>query len=104
MYQILKSVEYMHRDHIVHRDIKGANILISEDGVAKMADFGLANRLIPQEGKHYTTKVVTLWYRAPELLLGIQQYDERMDMWSVGCVFAEMFMNKVLFQGSPEAD
>jgi len=70
---VLSAVHHLHKDQIVHRDIKGANILISDKGVAQLADFGLANRLCPKDkNKIYTTKVVTLWYRAPELLLGIQ--------------------------------
>lgn len=78
---------------MIHRDIKGANILISSDGHVKLADFGLARIFYPgNEHVHYTNRVVTLWYRAPELLLGARNYSETVDTWSVGCVFAEMIL------------
>ena len=93
MHQILVGMAYLHKQHVIHRDIKGANILISQQGVVKLADFGLARIFYPGNEKvHYTNKVVTLWYRAPELLLGSRNYTEAVDMWSVGCVFAEMIL------------
>lgn len=71
MLQILRGVNYLHSKNIIHRDIKGANILISKDGIVKLADFGLARILYPKnQNMRYTNRVVTLWYRAPELLLG----------------------------------
>lgn len=89
---------------MIHRDIKGANILISKDGIVKLADFGLARIIYPNDkNMRYTNRVVTLWYRAPELLLGSQKYNDTVDMWSVGCVFAEMYLGRTLFPGNKEA-
>ena len=90
--------------NIIHRDIKGANILISDKGVVKLADFGLARIYYPEKkNAQYTNKVVTLWYRAPELLLGAKNYSDTVDVWSIGCVFAELLLEKVLFPGDKEA-
>jgi serine/threonine protein kinase len=98
MIQILKGIHYLHSRTVIHRDIKGANILISSKGEVKLADFGLARLFYPgNERVHYTNRVVTLWYRAPELLLGARNYTDTVDMWSVGCVFAEMVTQQVLF-------
>lgn len=85
---------------IVHRDLKPQNLLVSPKGL-KIADFGLA-RLLPSDGKACTCRVVTLWYRAPELLLGQTKYRTDVDMWSVGCVFAEMATSKPLFDSTCE--
>ena len=93
MFQILQGVHYLHAKGVIHRDIKGANILISSEGLVKLADFGLARIFYPGDLKaQYTNRVVTLWYRAPELLLGAKNYSETVDTWSVGCVFAEMVL------------
>lgn len=93
----------MHNKNVIHRDIKGANILISKEGIVKLADFGLARAIYPNNKNYkYTNRVVTLWYRAPELLLGSVQYSDTVDMWSVGCVFAELFLGQVLFPGNKE--
>ena len=95
---ILQGLYYLHRQRIIHRDIKGANILISNNGAVKIADFGLA-RIMTKGG--YTNRVVTLWYRAPELLLGMSDYDAKIDMWALGCLFAELLTRgQVLFPGS----
>jgi serine/threonine protein kinase len=100
MKQMLKGMIYLNQKNIIHRDIKGANILISDKGIVKIADFGLARYHEPWNKKiQYTNKVVTLWYRAPELLLGAKYYTDTVDMWSLGCVFAEMFLGRVLFPG-----
>jgi len=96
-------VQYLHKQHVIHRDIKGANILISSTGEVKLADFGLARIFYPGDERiHYTNRVVTLWYRAPELLLGARNYSDTVDIWSVGCVFAEMVLQQVLFQGDKD--
>lgn len=93
MIQILKGIIYLHSKNVIHRDIKGANILISDKGIVKLADFGLARIFYPGNKTYqYTNRVVTLWYRAPELLLGARNYSETVDVWSLGCVFAEMFI------------
>jgi cyclin-dependent kinase 12/13 len=94
---------YLHDNHIIHRDVKGANILIDKNGIVKLADFGLARVIYPDIRKiNYTIKVVTLWYRAPELLLGLKNYSDKVDIWSLGCFFAELFIGKTLFPGDNE--
>jgi len=92
LFQILTGISYLHTNNIIHRDIKGANILINNRGDVKIADFGLAriHNPNPNINKIYTNRVVTLWYRAPELLLGSTNYGPAIDMWSVGCLFSEL--------------
>eukprot|EP00826_Nyctotherus_ovalis_P021687 TRINITY_DN17041_c0_g1_i8.p1 TRINITY_DN17041_c0_g1~~TRINITY_DN17041_c0_g1_i8.p1 ORF type:complete len:228 (+),score=73.30 TRINITY_DN17041_c0_g1_i8:418-1101(+) len=101
MRQILEGVKYLHEHNIMHRDIKGANILLDNDGCVKLADFGLAKRLEHTKGNH-TNRVVTLWYRSPELLLGSDRYNTAIDIWSVGCCFAELLTLRPLFPGNKE--
>jgi len=101
MWQILCGVDFLHSHRIVHRDIKPQNILLSNDGTLKIADFGLAR--IYDFNALLTSTVVTLWYRAPEVLLGTT-YATPVDMWSVGCIFAELFTRKPLFPGQYEVD
>jgi serine/threonine protein kinase len=98
MYQILSAVEYIHKNNILHRDIKPSNILVNQDGTIKLADFGLSRRVNPDEvNPRYTNKVVTIWYRAPELLLGDVQYTSAIDIWAVGCILGELLNQKPLF-------
>lgn len=99
--QILLGLEYLHDHNIIHRDIKGANILINNKGEVKLADFGLARLHNPNQNinKIYTNRVVTLWYRSPELLLGATNYGPAIDMWSVGCVFSELLEGISPFRG-----
>lgn len=103
MHQLLLGVAYSHSKKVVHRDLKPANLLINEDGQLKIADFGLA-RVFSIPIRPYTKEVLTLWYRAPEILLGCLEYNTSVDIWSVGCIFAELLLKKPLFQGEYDID
>ncbi|KAJ7442497.1 kinase-like domain-containing protein [Mycena galericulata] len=111
MKQLLEGTEYMHRNHILHRDMKAANLLISNSGTLLIADFGLARAFDsgdnPNRGgkeRKYTNCVVTRWYRPPELLLGARQYGGEVDMWGIGCVLGEMFMRRPILPGTSDLD
>jgi len=102
-YQLFQGMLFCHQRRVLHRDLKPANLLIDKDGVIKLADFGLARAFgIPV--RVYTHEVVTLWYRAPEILLGSAKYSCPIDIWSVGTIIAEMINMKPLFQGDSEID
>ncbi|KAF9962659.1 Structural maintenance of chromosomes protein 6 [Modicella reniformis] len=103
MKQLLEGTIYMHSQKILHRDMKAANLLISNDGTLKIADFGLARPFKP-EGEDYTSKVVTRWYRPPELFLGEKKYGPAVDMWGIGCVFGEMLFGRPVLQGNSDQD
>jgi cyclin-dependent kinase 12/13 len=95
---------YMHDRGFIHRDIKGGNLLLNKQGILKIADFGLARILQPPNmNAFYTNKVVTLWYRAPEILLGMANYGPAIDIWSIGCFFTELLTGKPLLPGRDEA-
>ena len=99
--QLLSGCHYMHKNKIIHRDLKASNLLINRKGELKIADWGLA-RSWNSEMKRLTNKVITLWYRPPELLLGCIEYTPKIDMWSVGCIIAEMFRRQGFLKGRTE--
>ncbi|XP_041976856.1 cyclin-dependent kinase 11B isoform X2 [Aricia agestis] len=103
MTQLLNAVHHLHDNWILHRDLKTSNLLLSHKGVLKVGDFGLA-REYGSPLRQYTPIVVTLWYRAPELLLCCKEYSTPIDMWSVGCIFAEFVTMNPLFPGKSEVD
>ncbi|KAM5558270.1 cell division control protein 2 [Rosa sericea] len=104
LYQILRGIAYCHSHRVLHRDLKPQNLLIDRrTNALKLADFGLARAFgIPV--RTFTHEVVTLWYRAPEILLGSRHYSTPVDVWSVGCIFAEMVNQRPLFPGDSEID
>jgi serine/threonine protein kinase len=125
MYQLLKGMDFCHARGIMHRDLKPQNLLVDKKGVLKLADFGLARAfMIPVRSYTHEVRiryskinqgcltreislclqVVTLWYRAPEILLGQKTYSPAVDMWSIGCIFAELINHRPLWPGDSEID
>ncbi|KAG9439331.1 hypothetical protein H6P81_019496 [Aristolochia fimbriata] len=103
MLQLLEGIKYLHDNWVLHRDLKTSNLLLNNRGELKICDFGLA-RQYGSPLKPYTHLVVTLWYRAPELLLGAKEYSTAIDMWSLGCIMAELLAKEPLFSGKSEID
>ncbi|RAQ52384.1 protein kinase [Aspergillus flavus] len=97
--QMFEGLSYLHHRGVLHRDIKAANILISNRGQLKYADFGLARFFSKSRQLDYTNRVITIWYRPPELLLGETRYGPAVDVWSAACVYVEMFTKKAVFPG-----
>ncbi|EEQ88471.1 negative regulator of the PHO system [Blastomyces dermatitidis] len=103
MHQLLRGVAFCHHNRVLHRDLKPQNLLINTNGQLKLADFGLARAFgIPVNT--FSHEVVTLWYRAPDVLLGSRMYNTSIDIWSAGCIMAEMYMGRPLFPGSTNED
>lgn len=97
--QLFQGLDYLHRRGVLHRDIKAANILVSSDGILKLADFGLARFFAKRHQLDYSNRVITIWYRPPELLLGETQYGPAVDIWSAACVMVEIFTQAPIFPG-----
>jgi cyclin-dependent kinase len=103
LYQLLRGVAFCHEKRVLHRDLKPQNLLINKKGELKLADFGLARSSgIPV--RSYSHEVVTLWYRPPDVLMGSRNYSTSIDIWSAGCIFAEMVTGRPLFPGSNAND
>lgn len=103
MIQTLKGLEYLHRNWILHRDLKPNNLLITVEGVLKIGDFGLA-KFYGSPNRINTNQVVTRWYRAPELLFGAKQYATGVDIWAVGCILAELLLRVPFLPGESDLD
>lgn len=101
LFQLLNGVHYLHSQYVLHRDLKPANILLTCDGVVKIADLGLARiNQAPLQSLYSGDKVVvTIWYRAPELLLGARHYNAKIDMWAIGCIWGELLALRPMFKG-----
>lgn len=97
--QLFEGLDYLHKRGVLHRDIKAANILVSSDGILKLADFGLARFYAKRHQLDYTNRVITIWYRSPELLLGETRYGAAVDIWSAACVMVEIFTRHAIFPG-----
>jgi len=99
MYQMLRGLKYVHSAGIAHRDLKPSNLLLNANCDLKITDFGLARAIEEDESNKMTQYVVTRWYRAPEILLLVKRYTQAVDLWSIGCIFAELLSRKPLFPG-----
>ncbi|XP_065013550.1 probable serine/threonine-protein kinase At1g54610 isoform X2 [Musa acuminata AAA Group] len=104
MRQLLEGLAHCHSHWILHRDIKGSNLLIDDNGILRIADFGLATFFRHDQKQQLTSRVVTLWYRPPELLLGATEYGAAVDLWSTGCILAELLAGKPIMPGRTEVE
>ena len=113
MKQIIEGLVFLHRSGVMHRDVKSENILVDTEGCLKFADFGLARELFSKffnektqkwQQPYYTQRVITPYYRPPEVCLSEPCYDAKVDVWSTACVFAELLIRRPLFIGTSELD
>lgn len=99
---MLRALEFLHSHDIIHRDVKPENLLIRSNGLLKVCDFGFARSLKQNASAVYTDYVSTRWYRSPELLVGDANYSKSVDIWAIGCIYAEMFNGMPLFPGDSD--
>lgn len=104
LHQLISGLDHCHSRDVLHRDIKGSNLLLDNSGILKIADFGLATFFHPEQKQPLTSRVVTLWYRPPELLLGSTEYGVAVDLWSTGCILAELLAGKPIMPGRTEVE
>ncbi|GAB2233356.1 hypothetical protein Droror1_Dr00002578 [Drosera rotundifolia] len=102
MMQLLRGLDHCHSNGVLHRDLKGANLLINNNGILKIADFGLAT--FCNSSQPLTSRVITLWYRPPELLFGAKHYGPAVDLWSAGCILGELYTGKSILRGRTEIE
>ena len=103
VYQILRGLKFIHSAQVLHRDLKPSNLLVNSNCDLAICDFGLARGVSPEVAGQLTEYVVTRWYRAPELLCESADYDEKVDVWSVGCVLGEILGRRPIFKGNSSA-
>ncbi|EGR34708.1 hypothetical protein IMG5_003410 [Ichthyophthirius multifiliis] len=104
MKQLFSGLQYLHSQNTIHRDLKSANLLLNKEGILKIGDFGLARQVEKPLLRPLTSVVVTLWYRAPEILFGDRNYSFKSDVWSAGCFMAELLLSEPLFNGKTESN